>query len=233
MYEIDRGYEYDEDDPEAYKFWKSDIMAKARDMEIVPSKHRLAFIEKYGILPKGKGDWLTRMSKATGIKRSILEKIEDKGEAAWRVGHRPGVTQQQWARGRVYAFVMGANSSTGPGKPDNKLAIEAGVRKNPVKFMVDFAELPKIPHPDDEATMILGMTLPVFGGVLAGGIVVLLLLLMLLGRIRNRGYDYDDDDYDDDDFFDDDEDDFFSSFQSKPMPARSTPAARDPPCRCA
>ena len=153
MYEIDRGYEYDEDDPEAYKFWKSDIMAKARDMKVMPSKHRLAFIEKYGPLPKGKGDWLTRLSKVTGIKKSILEKIEDKGEAAWRVGHRPGVTQQQWARGRVYAFIMGADSSTGPGKPDNKLAIKAGIRNNPVKFMVDFADLPKTPHPNDEATM--------------------------------------------------------------------------------
>ncbi|MED5291206.1 MAG: hypothetical protein VX778_03165, partial [Candidatus Thermoplasmatota archaeon] len=92
----------------------------------------------------------------------------------------------------------------------------------------DGCPLPKS-ETDDESTMILGMTLPVFGGVLAGGIVVLLLLIMLLGRIRNRGYDYDDDDDDDDDFFDDDDDDFFSSFQSKPMPARSTPAARDPP----
>ena len=79
--------------------------------------------------------------------------------------------------------------------------------------------------------MILGMTMPVFGGVLAGAIVALLLLTVLIGRIRNRGYDFDDDD-DDDDFFDDDDDDdddFFSSFQSKPMPSRSTPAARSPP----
>ena len=30
-YEIDRGYEYDIDDPEAYEDWKSDIMAKAWD----------------------------------------------------------------------------------------------------------------------------------------------------------------------------------------------------------
>ena len=83
---------------------------------------------------------------------------------------------------------------------------------------------------DDSETMILGMTLPVFGGVLAGGIVGLLLLTVVIGRLRNRGYDFDDDD-DDDEFFDDDddEDDFFSSFQSKPMPSRSTPAPRSQP----
>ncbi|MGB1522725.1 MAG: thrombospondin type 3 repeat-containing protein, partial [Candidatus Poseidoniaceae archaeon] len=94
----------------------------------------------------------------------------------------------------------------------------------------DGCPLPKS-ETDDEGTMILGMTMPVFGGVLAGAIVVLLLLTVLIGRIRNRGYDFDDDD-DDDDFFDDDDDDdddFFSSFQSKPMPSRSTPAARSPP----
>ena len=76
--------------------------------------------------------------------------------------------------------------------------------------------------------MVLGMTLPVFGGVLAGGIVVLLLLTMVIGRLRNRGYDLDDDEDDEDDE-DDDEDDFFSSFQSKPMPSRSTPAPRSQP----
>ena len=73
---------------------------------------------------------------------------------------------------------------------------------------------------DDGETMILGMTLPVFGGVLAGGIVGLLLLTMVIGRLRNRGYDFDDDD-DDDDFFDDDddEDDFF--FVPKQTDAKS------------
>jgi glutaredoxin len=127
MYEIDRGYEYDENDPEAYKFWESDIKAKARGLKTVPSKWRNKFAKKYGPLKEGK-DFLTRISKTTGIKRSILKKIYDKGLAAWRVGHRPGVQQHQWAAGRVYAFVMGADSSTGPGKPDHKLAVEAGVR---------------------------------------------------------------------------------------------------------
>ena len=82
---------------------------------------------------------------------------------------------------------------------------------------------------DDGETMILGMTLPVFGGVLAGGIIVLLLLMMVIGRLRNRGYDFDDDDDDDDFFDDDDDDDFFSSFQSIPMPSRSTPSPRSQP----
>ena len=91
----------------------------------------------------------------------------------------------------------------------------------------DGCPLPKS-ETDDGGTTILGMTVPVFGGVLAGGIVTLFLLAILIGRLRNRGYDYDDDD---EDFFDDDEDDFFSSFQSKPMPSRSVPQTSATPSR--
>ena len=135
--EIDKGYKYDADDPEAYKFWKSDIKATARGLKIGTSKHREKYYKMYrknidkdykpaGDSPKEK--FLNRIRKETKIKRSILEKIYDKGLAAWRVGHRPGVQQHQWAAGRVYAFAVGADSSTGPGKPDHKLAVEAGVR---------------------------------------------------------------------------------------------------------
>ena len=135
--EIDKGYKYDADDPEAYKFWKSDIKATARGLKIGTSKHREKYYKMYrknidkdykpaGKSPKEK--FLNRIRKETKIKRSILEKIYDKGLAAWRVGHRPGVQQHQWAAGRVYAFAVGADSSTGPGKPDHKLAVEAGVR---------------------------------------------------------------------------------------------------------
>ena len=38
--EIDKGYKYDVNDPEAYKFWKSDIKATARGLKIGSSKHK-------------------------------------------------------------------------------------------------------------------------------------------------------------------------------------------------
>jgi hypothetical protein len=127
MYEIDQGYKYDPDDPEAYEYWKSDIMHDARGMETAPSRFKLEFIEVYGPLPEGK-DLVSRLAKATGIEKKYIQKSYNKGLAAWRIGHRPGVQQHQWAAGRAYAFVMGAESSTGKGKPDHKLAITAGIR---------------------------------------------------------------------------------------------------------
>ena len=134
-YEIDRGYEYDIDDPEAYEDWKSDIMAKARGMKTAPSRFKMKFIKKYGPLPKGK-DLVSRLAKATGIKKKYIQKAYDKGLAAWRGGHRPGTSQHQWASGRAYALVMGAPTSTGKGKPDFKLAVEAGVRNEKGKLLI-------------------------------------------------------------------------------------------------
>lgn len=134
-YEIDRGYEYDIDDPEAYEDWKSDIMAKARGMKTAPSRFKMKFIKKYGPLPEGK-DLVSRIAKATGIKKKYIQKAYSKGLAAWRGGHRPGTSQHQWASGRAYALVMGAPTSTGKGKPDFKLAVEAGVRDEKGKLLI-------------------------------------------------------------------------------------------------
>jgi len=132
MKEIDKGYKYDMNDPKAYEFWVSDIKATARGYKTVPSKYQKKFVQMYGPLPE-EGDFLTKVSKATGIKKEILKQVHDKGLAAWRIGHRPGVQPHQWASGRVYAFVTKAKSSTAPGKPDHKLAVEAGLypKSNP------------------------------------------------------------------------------------------------------
>ena len=131
--EIDKGYKYDLDDPKAYEEWKSDIKAKARGYKTVPSKYKKKFIKMYGPLPE-KGEFLDKMAKATGIKKSILKKVYDKGLAAWATGHRVGVAPHQWATGRVYSFVTLGNTVKKGNKkmPDYSLAVEAGlVKKNP------------------------------------------------------------------------------------------------------
>jgi hypothetical protein len=131
--EIDKGYKYDINDPDAYEDWKSDIKAKARGYKTVPSKYKKKFIQMYGPLPE-EGDFLTKISKATGIKKSILKEVEKKGLAAWRTGHRVGANQHAWARGRVYSFVTLGNTVKKGNKKmgDYKLAIEAGmIKENP------------------------------------------------------------------------------------------------------
>lgn len=42
---------------------------------------------------------------------SILKQVYNRGMAAWKTGHRPGVTQNQWAMGRVNSFLTGTGKS--------------------------------------------------------------------------------------------------------------------------
>ena len=50
---------------------------------------------------------LSNKAKATGISKTTLRQVYDKGLAAWKTGHRPGVSQHQWAMARVNSFVTG------------------------------------------------------------------------------------------------------------------------------
>ena len=63
---------------------------------------------------------LENKAKKTGMPYSILKKVYDRGMAAWKGGHRPGATQQQWAFARVNSFVT--KSSGTWGKADKDLA---------------------------------------------------------------------------------------------------------------
>lgn len=50
---------------------------------------------------------LKNKAKKTGAPMSALRAIYNKGLAAWRTGHRPGVSQHQWAMGRVNSVLAG------------------------------------------------------------------------------------------------------------------------------
>lgn len=48
----------------------------------------------------------------SGISYAILKKVYDRGMAAWKGGHRPGATPQQWALARVNSFLTGGKTRT-------------------------------------------------------------------------------------------------------------------------
>jgi len=50
---------------------------------------------------------LKNKAEKTGAPVSALRAIYNKGLAAWRTGHRPGVSQHQWAMGRVNSVLAG------------------------------------------------------------------------------------------------------------------------------
>ena len=44
-------------------------------------------------------------AKKSGISAATLRKVYNRGMAAWKTGHRPGTTPQQWGHARVNAFI--------------------------------------------------------------------------------------------------------------------------------
>jgi hypothetical protein len=48
---------------------------------------------------------LAKKSKASGVSLSVLRKVYNRGMAAWRTGHRPGTTPQQWGMARVNSYI--------------------------------------------------------------------------------------------------------------------------------
>jgi len=81
-------------------------------------------------LEEAKGNaGLKAKAEKSGMPLGILKKVYDRGIAAWRTGHRPGTTPQQWGFARVNSFIT--KSSGTWGKADADLA--AKVRKEEVE----------------------------------------------------------------------------------------------------
>ena len=78
-----------------------------------PSKYTIKYKQMFGEKIEG----LEKKAKKSGISYSILKKVYDRGMAAWKTGHRPGTTPQQWAFARVNSFITGG----GARKSDNDL----------------------------------------------------------------------------------------------------------------
>ena len=68
---------------------------------------------------------LKKKSEKSGISYSILKKVYDRGMAAYKTGHRPGASAQQWAFARVNSFITKGKGTWGGADKD----LAAKVRK--------------------------------------------------------------------------------------------------------
>lgn len=80
---------------------------------------------------------LKKKAEKTGMPMGILRKVYNRGVAAWKSGHRPGTTPEQWGHARVNSFVT--KSSGTWGKADSDLA--AKVRGSSKKEETELEEL--------------------------------------------------------------------------------------------
>ena len=80
---------------------------------------------------------LVTKAKKSGMPYGILKKVYDRGMAAWKTGHRPGTTPQQWAFARVNSFTT--KSSGTWGKADKDLAKQVNSSHHPEEVEIDEA----------------------------------------------------------------------------------------------
>ena len=79
-----------------------------------PSKHTLKYRQMFGEAIEG----LKKKAEKSGISYSILKKVYDRGMAAYKTGHRPGTTAQQWAFARVNSFITKGKGTWGGADKD-------------------------------------------------------------------------------------------------------------------
>ena len=61
---------------------------------------------------------LNKKADKSGMPKGILSKVYDRGMAAWKGGHRPGTTPQQWALARVNSFITKSSGTWGGADKD-------------------------------------------------------------------------------------------------------------------
>jgi hypothetical protein len=83
-------------DPRAYKGFKTDIGVKGKSSSYT-QRFKAIFPEATSLEAK---------AAATGVPLRFLKASYNRGMAAWRTGHRPGATEQQWGYGRVHSLLV-------------------------------------------------------------------------------------------------------------------------------
>lgn len=84
-------------DPAAYKGFATDRGVKTRK-----SGYTEAWTNRFGDKAKS----LEAKAEATGVPLHYILASFNRGMAAWRTGHRPGATEQQWGYARVHSFLL-------------------------------------------------------------------------------------------------------------------------------
>ena len=81
-------------------------------------KHAQVIRKTKGAKLDEKIEGLKNKAEKTGISYGILKQVYDRGMAAYKTGHRPGTTAQQWAFARVNSFVTKSKGTWGGADKD-------------------------------------------------------------------------------------------------------------------
>ena len=110
---IKRRSKMDDDDPDAYKKFRSDAGVKTK-----PSQHTKKYKQMFGEVSSAVEKALKKKADKTGMPYGVLKQVFNRGMAAWKTGHKPGATQQQWGYARVNSFVTKSKGTWGGADKD-------------------------------------------------------------------------------------------------------------------
>ncbi len=115
----------DDDDPSAYKPAPGDATAKTKVSKHTKKYHQMygegmQSFSEYEALSEDATKGLKGKAEKSGMPLSVLRQVYNRGVAAWKTGHRPGTTPEQWGFARVNSFIT--KSSGTWGKADKDLA---------------------------------------------------------------------------------------------------------------
>ena len=100
-------------DPKAYVGFKTDRYAK--------TKRKSSYTAQWDrLFPEAKS--LEERSKVTGVPVKYLKTVYNRGMAAWRTGHRSGMSQQAWSYPRVSSYLLCGKTHYGPDSNQVRLA---------------------------------------------------------------------------------------------------------------
>ena len=99
-----------DDSQRAYDLAKAPGDSKPSEKESKYTKRYRAMYGEETINEKIEG--LKTKAEKSGVSYGILKQVYDRGMAAWKTGHRPGTTPQQWAFARVNSFLTGGKTRT-------------------------------------------------------------------------------------------------------------------------
>ena len=82
--------------PNAYRGFKTDVGVKTKK-----STYTAGWKSKF---PNATS--LEQKAEVSGVPLKFIKECYNRGMAAWRTGHRPGATEQQWGYARVHSFLL-------------------------------------------------------------------------------------------------------------------------------
>lgn len=80
---------------------------------------------------------LKKKAEKTGMPMGILRKVYNRGVAAWKSGHRPGTTPEQWGHARVNSFVTKSSGTWGKADADLAAKVRGSSKKESIDEVLD------------------------------------------------------------------------------------------------